>query len=112
MDLIEQMGPDLVLLDIRLGEHSGLDILQEIRNAYYDLPVILCTAYLGFKYDMRSVAAEYLVEKNTNLDELKRKIRVSLEGGNPLPSSKSGIRDHEVKTGVTKRMSWQRMEQI
>ncbi len=80
MRLIEEEDPDLVILDIRLGKCDGLDILQDIRNTYYDMPVILCTAYPAFKNDLKSIAADYYMIKSSNLEELKVKIRMGLEG--------------------------------
>lgn len=79
LDLIKRETPDLILLDIRLGEHSGLDILQDMRNTYYDLPIILCTACSDLKYDLKSPAADYYVVKSSSLEGLKRKIRMALE---------------------------------
>lgn len=81
MPLIKEKQPDLVILDIRLGRYSGLDLLLDIRNAYYNLPVILCTAYSIFKYELKSIAADYYVVKNSDLSELKNKIKMALEGG-------------------------------
>jgi len=79
-DVIEKDTPDLVLLDIKLGENSGLDMLQDIRNTYYNLPVILCTAYHDFKYDPRSIAADYCVLKSSDMSDLKLKVRMAFEG--------------------------------
>lgn len=79
METIEHKRPDLVLLDIKLGKYDGLDLLQDIRNAYYDLPVILCTAYYDFKYNLKSIAADYYVVKSSNMQDLKAKIRMALE---------------------------------
>ena len=80
LELVAQERPDLIVLDIRLGQYDGLDLLQDIRNTYYDLPVILCTAYSIFKYDLKSIAADYYVCKSSNLQELKLKIKMALEG--------------------------------
>ncbi len=76
--LIEHENPDLVVLDIKLGGYNGLDLLQSIRNCYYDLPVIICTAYSTFRSHLKSIAADYYVVKNSNLYELKSKIRMAL----------------------------------
>jgi two-component system response regulator (stage 0 sporulation protein F) len=86
LDLVEQEKPDLIVMDIRLGEHNGLDLLQDVRNTYYNLPVILCTAYPAFKYDLKAIAADYYVLKSSDLRELKSKIKMGLEGEIPLPS--------------------------
>jgi len=80
LEVIEQRRPNLVVLDIKLGEHNGLDLLQEIRNTNYEMPVILSTAYSRFRYDQRSISADYYVVKHSNLKELKTKIRMALEG--------------------------------
>jgi len=84
MGLIDETKPDLIVLDVRLGEYDGLDLLQDIRNTHYDLPVILCSSYPVYKYDLKSIAADYYVVKNSNLEELKLKIKMALEGGNPF----------------------------
>ena len=34
MALIEETKPDLIVLDIRLGQHDGLDLLQVVRNTH------------------------------------------------------------------------------
>ena len=85
MELIEQKRPDLVLLDIKLGKDDGLDLLQDIRNTYYDLPVVMCTAYPDFKYNLKSIAADYYVVKSSDLRGLKAKIKMAFEGGGQLP---------------------------
>jgi DNA-binding response OmpR family regulator len=79
LEVIEQKRPDLIVLDLKLGEYDGLDILQDIRNRNYDMPVILCTAYPHFKQDLRSIAADYYVVKNSDLTELKLKIKMAIE---------------------------------
>ena len=87
LELIEQERPDLVILDIRLGEYNGLDLLQDIRNSHYDLPVILFTAYSVYKYDLRSMAADYYVVKRSDLTELKIRIRMAMEGNIQIEGS-------------------------
>ena len=80
MKLIEIESPDLIVMAIKLGKYNGLDLLQDIRNKYYNLPVILCTADPSFKYDLRSIAADYFEVKSSNLKELKFKIKMAMEG--------------------------------
>ncbi len=79
LELIEQEKPDLVILDIKLVDYNGLDLLQDIRAKFYDLPVILSTAYDTFKEDTKSLAADYYVVKSFDLTELKKKIAMALE---------------------------------
>jgi DNA-binding response OmpR family regulator len=79
LERIEKERPDLVVLDIKMVDYDGLDLLQDIRNKFYDLPVILSTAYDTFKEDMKSIAADFYVVKSFDLSELKKKIRMALE---------------------------------
>jgi two-component system response regulator (stage 0 sporulation protein F) len=87
LERIENEKPDLVILDIKMVDYNGLDLLQDIRNKYYDLPVILCTAYDTFKEDMKSIAADFYVIKSFDLTELKNKIKMALETSVPATSS-------------------------
>ena len=76
---IHNFQPDVVILDIMLIDYNGLELLQNIRNRYYDLPVILCSAYDSYKYDQMSIAADYYVIKSFDLSELKKTIKRSTE---------------------------------
>ena len=85
LERIEEEKPDLVVLDIKMLDYNGLDLLQDIRNKFYNLPVVLCTAYDTFKEDMKSIAADYYVIKSFDLTELKSKIAMALEADTPAP---------------------------
>lgn len=82
VERIEQEKPDLIVLDIKLADADGLALLQEIRNRFYDLPVILCSAYEVFKRDVKVIAADAYVVKSSDLTPLKKAIRRALEGKN------------------------------
>ncbi len=67
---LREHEPDLVLLDIRLPDVEGLNVLQALVARY---PVIVLTAYGSVRQAveaMRQGAAEYLV-KPVNLEELE-----------------------------------------
>ena len=95
IERIEEEKPDLVILDIKMADCNGLDILQDIRKHFYDLPVILSTAYDSFKEDMKSIAADFYVVKSFDLTELKKKIAMALEtklsSDKPCPAGLSGL---------------------
>jgi DNA-binding NtrC family response regulator len=76
---IDSLQPEAVVLDIRLVDYDGLELLQEIRNRYHDLPVILCTAYDTYKEDPKAIAADYYVVKSFDLSELKMAIHRAIE---------------------------------
>ena len=76
---IDFLHPEVVVLDIRLVDYSGLELLQEIRNHHHDLPVVLCSAYDTYKHDPKSTAADYYVVKSFDLTELKMAIQRAIE---------------------------------
>ena len=81
-DLLRKINlsqPSVVILDIKLLDYNGLELLQEIRSRHHDLPVILCTAYDTYKEDPKAFAADYYVVKSFDLSELKMMIGRALE---------------------------------
>jgi len=83
LEKIEEEKPDLIILDIKMDDCNGLDILQDVRNCFYDLPVILSTAYYNYKEDIKSIAADFCVAKSFDLTELKEKVGMALEAWIP-----------------------------
>ena len=76
---LDSLQPEAVVLDIRLVDYDGLELLQEIRSRHHDMPVILCSAYDTYKEDPKAVAADYYVVKSFDLSPLKVAIRKALE---------------------------------
>jgi CheY-like chemotaxis protein len=81
---IDLLQPEVVILDIKLTDYDGLELLQEIRKQYRDLPVILCSAYDTYKEDPKSKAADYYVVKAFGLSNLKTAIQKAIEADTSL----------------------------
>ena len=79
MEFIKKERPDLVVMDMKLGKYDGVNLLQDIRNAFDQLPVIMCTAYPSVRHDLKSIAVEDYVLKSSDLSELKLKIGKALD---------------------------------
>lgn len=84
VDAIAKNGPDLMLMEIRLINHNGLDLLQDVKNRFPNLPVVLCTGFPAYESDMKSVAADGFFIKSSNLADLKRKIGEIMYTKHPL----------------------------
>jgi two-component system nitrate/nitrite response regulator NarL len=54
---IEQLKPDLVLLDVNMPDGSGIDVLRRLRKAGEERPIVLLTAGLD---DPQLIAADEL----------------------------------------------------
>jgi DNA-binding NtrC family response regulator len=73
-------GIDVVILDIRLGDASGLELLREIKAKDSKLPVVLSTAYARYQDDFSSWLADAYVVKSSELGELKQAVRRCVRG--------------------------------
>ena len=70
MNRVEASEADLIILDIRILDCSGLEVLQEIRESHADLPVIRWTAYDPYTFEDSARAADYHVIKSSDLTEV------------------------------------------
>ena len=80
---------DAVLLDVRMPQKDGLATLEEIRNRYHDLPVVMLSTYDNPTYVARAAAlgaTDYLVKTTAHVS-ISSVLR-SLASGQP-PSSDS-----------------------
>jgi DNA-binding response OmpR family regulator len=75
VEKLQQDDFDLILLDIKLKNESGLDLLQKIVKERHNLPVILCTAFSCYKDDFSAWLADGYVVKSTDLQELKSEVK-------------------------------------
>jgi DNA-binding NarL/FixJ family response regulator len=82
MEQVALAQPDLMLLDIRLGESDGLSVLARIKADHPKLPVLIYTGYDNPAFAARAVAlgAAGYVLKGTGRDELIAAIRRAAAG--------------------------------
>lgn len=65
---------DLAVIDIKLKNESGIELLQRIVKERHTIPVILCTAFSCYKDDFSAWLADGYVVKSSDLQELKDEI--------------------------------------
>jgi DNA-binding NtrC family response regulator len=65
---------DLTVLDIKLKNESGIDLLQRLVKERHDMPVILCSAFSCYKDDFSAWLADGYIVKSGDLTELKQEI--------------------------------------
>lgn len=83
---IEELHPDLVLLDITIPSINGFEVLEQITNQYPQTRVIILTVHEGTEYAMRALragAAGYLPKSAATI-ELEDAISAVSQGGTYL----------------------------
>ncbi len=81
--VMEAAPVDIALVDVRLPDVDGLDLLHELRTRWSDVPVIMLTTFDHAQYVRRALAegaAGYLL-KDATPEDLQQAIRVALSGG-------------------------------
>lgn len=82
LQLIRELQPDIVLLDIAMPDLSGLEVLKESKKDFPDLRVIILTVHEAGEYAMealRAGAAGYL-PKSAAANELQVAIKIVSRG--------------------------------
>lgn len=81
IETIDDLRPDLLLLDIFLGHYNGLEILQELRDSGHQVPVIMMTAFSDIRMAVRAMrlGAEDFIVKPLDLEQLELTVERALE---------------------------------
>jgi two-component system, NtrC family, response regulator AtoC len=80
LDKVAEQTPDLILLDVRMDDMTGLEVLDVIRKARPNLPVIMCTAVRGLEDDFTMWDAQVsdYITKPVDLDDLRTKVKKAI----------------------------------
>lgn len=80
--MIEEVRPDVLLLDMRLPGESGLDILRSLRAAGCAIPILLISTFDDDEsfFEGLRIGADGFLRKDVSLAELKLAIAAVLRG--------------------------------
>lgn len=80
-NITAEFQPDVILLDIYLTTHNGIDILKILKKSYREIPVIMITGYADVKMAVTSIksgAFDFLL-KPIDIDQLSIVLNKALE---------------------------------
>ncbi len=100
---VEELQPDIVLLDITLKTTNGLDIIGEIRQRMADVPILMLTMHDEARYAERSLrsGAQGYVMKQDPPEQVVQAIRTVLGGEIYLSNSMTSKMLKKFATGPT-----------
>lgn len=77
---IKDRTPDLLILDIKMPDMNGLEVLEALRKENIKLPVIICSVYEKMRDDYAVWASDVFgyLAKPIDLNKLKALIKKSL----------------------------------
>lgn len=103
--LTKQLNPDVLLLDVRMGEEDGLLALEQIREFHPQLPVIMISTYDNPTYVARAIALgahDYILKDSSRIEVLDAVRRAAR---NEHPSDSSVLRRIQVTMAKRKDRS-------
>jgi len=70
IQLLNEITPDLALLDIHLPDKSGIELLRTIKEKYPNITVVMITNNVNDYYRnyCRTLGAEYFVDKSKDFN--------------------------------------------
>lgn len=89
LEVLSEVKPDILLLDINMPNMNGLDVLQELKRKHSDMKILILTVHNEVEYLLKAVdiGADGYVLKDAGSDELKDAINRVINGEQYIQSS-------------------------
>lgn len=78
--------PDLVVVDLRMPEGSGLSLLKAVKTIDKAIPVIVLTnfAYAQYRAECRAAGADYFFDKSSEFERVAEIVAARACSGRPV----------------------------
>ena len=87
LDLVDELSPDVAIVDFQLGDRDGLTLCRQLRERTRPTRVVLYSAYADGPLAVAAViaGADGVVHKSALADELCRAVRSVARGARAIP---------------------------
>jgi PAS domain S-box-containing protein len=109
LKLIKRNGHDICLIDYRLGEHTGVELLHEAQAHDYRVPAILLTAQEDHDVDVKAMkagASDYLIKGQIDRPLLERTIRYAIERSKTLAALRASEKKYRQIVETSREGIW------
>jgi len=88
LDALNQVRPDVVILDIRMPGGNGIDVLREVKKMTPAPQVIMLTnfAYAQYRKKCEEAGADFFFDKSTEFEKLPQALEQVRQGLRPDPA--------------------------
>lgn len=87
IQIITEKDPDMLLMDIHMGEFNGLDVSREILQIFPSLKIVFLSGYDLIEYHNEAIklGAKGFINKSISIPDLIQKINLVLGGATIFP---------------------------
>lgn len=113
VDQCKAFLPDSILLDLKLGQDNGLDLIQQLLSIKPDVKIILLTGYASIATAVEAIkrgAFDYLPKPVSTSDVLKT---LGINKGSSASSTVKVIKEQEEAKGPSlQRLEWEHIQRV
>lgn len=105
LQLISDLRPDVILLDIHLPEMNGIEVARQVRQQWPEIRVVALTAYNEKAYQraLMALGVHDFILKTVELSELLQRLNNALNKPVPAPTTARFSPPDEVDYRLTER---------
>lgn len=61
IDMLGKSVPDVIVTDIRMPKHDGLELISHLKHRYHNLDFIILSGYSDFEYAKKRCNIRYMI---------------------------------------------------
>ncbi|MHB1132432.1 MAG: response regulator transcription factor [Chloroflexota bacterium] len=86
--LVSELRPDVLLLDVRLPDITGVEVARQVRSRFPEVAVLILTGYeeAGYRHELARIGIAGYLSKSSSSEQVVKAIRAAAAGAKlPTP---------------------------